>query len=107
MLPDLVYGELGPVGDVRVLCGLVLLLHHLHALQELLDEAQGAVVTARQEQALKGKIVKTSGTRTYRLLHEVLVERLLVPEALVDLLDELLLLGCVLGELVHFYFIFD
>ena len=44
---------------------------------------------------------------TYRFLHEVPVERLLVPEALVDLLDELLLLGCVLGELVHFYFIFD
>ena len=53
MLPDLVYGELGPVGDVRVLRGLVLHLNHLHALQELLDEAQGAVVTARQEEALR------------------------------------------------------
>ena len=73
-----------------------------NALQELLDEAQGTVVTARQEQALKLKIVKTSGTRTYGLLHEVLVEHLLVPEALVDLLHELEVLGAVhVHQLFH------
>ena len=53
MLPNLTYSQLGPVRNLHVLWGFSLELHRLRVLEQLLDEAEGAVVFLRQEEALK------------------------------------------------------
>ena len=51
--PDLINGQLGPVGDLHVLRGVVLVLHLLLAPEELLQEDQRAVILLGQEEALR------------------------------------------------------
>ena len=51
--PDLVDGQLGPIGDLDILRGGLVVLHNFDALEQLLQESQGEVVSSRQKDALK------------------------------------------------------
>ena len=53
MWPDLMHRQLRPERDFDVLRNFVGELGHLDILQQFLDETKGAVVSARQEEALK------------------------------------------------------
>ena len=52
VVPHLVHSQLWPQRDPGVFWNLLGKLHHLHGLEQLLDEAEGAVVFAGQEDPL-------------------------------------------------------
>ena len=52
VVPHLVHSQLWPQRDPGVFWDLPAKLHHLHGLEQLLDEAEGAVVFAGQEDPL-------------------------------------------------------
>ena len=91
---DSPHTDLRPVGDVVVLWDVPLVLDGFHPIKQLLNEAQGAVVVLRQEEALQDKIRKGGGA-TYGLLVKVLVEGLLGLEAFIDPLEECEIRGVV------------
>ena len=106
VLPDLVHRQLRPERYLDGVGDLVLELHDPDTLKDLLDEPERTVILPGEEHSLPILLVRTS-KNTYRLVHQVDVEGLLAPEALVDLLDHLSGLGVGGVEPVSLHFTFD